>query len=122
MIDIAAKPQYIQRAVDVHMNITLANTNYTVYTSPAGDDFSFSVIHSFLVCEHQGQQTQIDVTNTHSPNTFNLFSNKVITANSTTDLLTNPLIIHQGEIIKVQGNHAGNLDIHMSIIEYAKGD
>ena len=121
-MDIFAKGQFIQRAENVHINITLANTDYTVYTAPSGDDFNFSVIISFLVCEHQGQQTQIDVTNTHDTDTFNLFSGKVISANSTTELLSNPIIIHGGEIIKVQASHAGNLDIHMSIIEYAKGD
>ena len=121
-MDIFAKGQFIQRTENVHINITLANTDYTVYTAPSGDDFNFSVIISFLVCEHQGQQTQIDVTNTHDTDTFNLFSGKVISANSTTELLSNPIIIHGGEIIKVQASHAGNLDIHMSIIEYAKGD
>jgi len=121
-MDFSSQRQYIQRAENVHINIALANTDYTVYTAPSGDDFNFSVIISFLVCEHQGQQTQIDVTNTHDTDTFNLFSGKVITANSTTELLSNPIIIHGGEIIKVQGSHAGNLDIHMSIIEYAKGD
>lgn len=121
-MDFSSQRQFIQRAENIHINITLANTDYTVYTAPSGDDFNFSVIISFLVCEHQGQQTQIDVTNTHDATTYNLFNGKVITANSTTDLIVNPLIIHGGEIIKVQGNHAGNLDIHMSIIEYAKGD
>ena len=121
-MDLSSQRQYIQRAENVHINITLANTDYTVYTAPSGDDFTFSVIQSFLVCEHQGQQTQIDVTNTHDSDTFNLFSGKVITANSTSELLERPIIIHSGEIIKVQGNHAGNLDIHMSIVEYARGD
>jgi len=121
-MDFSSQRQYIQRAENVHINIALASTDYTVYTAPSGDDFNFSVIISFLVCEHQGQQTQINVTNTHDTDTFNLFSGKVISANSTTELLSNPIIIHGGEIIKVQGNHAGNLDIHMSIIEYAKGD
>ena len=121
-MDFSSQRQYIQRAEDVHINIATASTDYTVYTSPSGNDFNFSVIISFLVCEHQGQQTQIDVTNTHGGTTYNLFSNKVISANSTSDLLVNPLIIHQGEIIKVQASHAGNLDIHMSVIEYAKGD
>ena len=121
-MDFSSQRQYIQRAENVHINITLANTDYTVYTAPSGDDFNFSAIISFLVCEHQGQQTQIDVTNTHGSDVYNLFNGKVITANSTTDLIVNPLIIHGGETIKVQADHAGNLDIHMSIIEYAKGD
>ena len=121
-MDFSSQRQYIQRAEDVHINIDTANTPITVYTSPLGNDFNFSVIISFLVCEHQGQQTQINVTNTHGATTYNLFNGKVITATSTTDLLVNPLIIHQGEIIKVEANNAGNLDIHMSIIEYARGD
>lgn len=121
-MDLSSQRQYIQRAENVHINITLANTDYTVYTAPSGDDFSFAIIQSFLVCEHQGQQTQIDVTNTHGSDTFNLFNGKVISANSTSELLERPIIIHADEIIKVQGNHAGNLDIHMSIVEYARGD
>ena len=84
-MDFSSQRQYIQRAENVHINITLANTDYTVYTAPSGDDFNFSVIISFLVCEHQGQQTSIDVTNTHGATTYNLFSGKVISANSTTD-------------------------------------
>ena len=121
-MDFSAQRQYIQRAENVHINIATASTDYTVYTAPSGDDFNFSVIISFLVCEHQGQQTSIDVTNTHGSDVYNLFNGKVISATSTTDLIVNPLIIHGGEIIKVQADHAGNLDIHMSIIEYARGD
>ena len=77
-MDFSSQRQFIQRAENIHINITLANTDYTVYTSPSGDDFSFSVIQSFLVCEHQGQQTQIDVTNTHGSDTFNLFNLRIV--------------------------------------------
>ncbi len=41
-MDLSSQRQYIQRAENVHINITLANTDYTVYTAPSGDDFTFS--------------------------------------------------------------------------------
>jgi len=120
-MDLSSQRQYIQRARNVTVDLTTTSETL-LYTAPSGDDFDFVVIESILVTEDGGQQTQIDVTNTHGSDTFNLFSGKVISANSTSELLERPIIIHADEIIKVQGNHAGNLDIHMSIVEYAKGD
>ena len=46
-MDLSSQRQYIQRAENVHMNITLANTDYTVYTSPSGDDLLFLLFNHF---------------------------------------------------------------------------
>lgn len=122
-MDLSSQRQYIQRAENIHINIALADTFYTVYTSPGGgSDYDFSVIHSILVCEHDGQLSQFSATNTDGVDTFNLFSAVSIAAHTTTELLSRPIIIHHGEIIKVKSNKANNLDIHMSIVEYGKGD
>ena len=121
-MDLSAKEQYIQRAVNVKYSFT-ATTQQTIYTAPTGDDFDFAVIQGFLACDHGNQQTNLDVSITDtSSNEFFIYKQKNILAHETVELQTNAgIIIQQGEIIKAQVNHA-TIDLVLSIIEYAKGD
>ena len=48
---------------------------------------------------------------------FNLFTTKTISSNATTELLTNPLILQESEILKVQAGDANRLQVIMSILE-----
>jgi hypothetical protein len=32
------------------------------------------------------------------------------------------MFLHQGDVLKIQANRAGNLTVYASIVEYAKGD
>ena len=121
-MDFESKAQYIQRAVSVKHSFS-ATTQQTIYTAPSGDDFDFAVIEGIFACDHGNQQTNLDISITNtSSNEFFIFKQHNIAAHGTEELVVNAgLILTQGEIVKAQVNHA-NIDLVISIIEYAKGD
>ena len=121
-MDLSAKPQYIQRAINVKYSFS-ATTQQTIYTAPTGDDFTFAIIEGIFACDHGNQQTNLDISITDTSSVeFFLFKEKNISAHETIELVVNSgLILQQGEIIKAQVNHA-NIDLILSIVEYAKGD
>ena len=121
-LTLAAKEQYIQRAINVKYSFT-ATTQQTIYTAPNGDDFTFAVVKGFIACDHGNQQTNIDVSITDtSSNEFFIYKQHNISAHATEELQTNEgFIIQQGEVLKAQVNHA-NIHVVLSIIEYGKGD
>ena len=51
-----------------------------------------------------------------------LFKEFTINAYNTEELLSRSLIIHQGDVIQIQADRAGNLTVYASIVEYGKGD
>ncbi len=123
-MDFESKAQYIQRAVSAKHSFS-ATTQQTIYTAPSGDfDFDFAVIEGIFACDHGNQQTNLDISVTDSPALieFFIFKQHNISAHGTEELVVNAgLILTQGEIVKAQVNHA-NIDLVISIIEYAKGD
>ena len=75
-----------------------------------------------MVCDHDNQQTKITLTVTNEGVTYTLFKELNITAYNTVEMLTKNIFLHQGDIIKIQADRAGNLTVYASITEYAKGD
>ena len=89
--------------------------NTTVYTSPSN---SRAIIKSILVSEDSGNADSISVTLTDaSSNVFSLFKTKTIATITTTELLTNPLVMEESEILKVQASDANELHVIASILE-----
>ena len=89
----------------------------TLYTAPA---LTTAIIKSILVSEDSGNADTITVTITDaesSPATFSLFKTKSISANGTTELLTAPLVVQTGEILKVTAATANRLHVVASILE-----
>ena len=87
----------------------------TLYTVPS---FKSSVVKSLLVSEDAGSGSTITITLVDaSSNIFNLFKDKAIGSKATTELLTNPLIMEEGEILKVQAADANELHVVASILE-----
>ena len=87
----------------------------TLYTVPAART---AVIKSILVSEDAGSGTTIDVTLVDaSSNIFNLFKAKSISSNTTVELLTQPLVIQENEVLKVQAAQANELHVVASILE-----
>lgn len=89
----------------------------TLYTAPA---LTTAIIKSILVSEDSGNADTITVTITDtasSPVTFSLFKTKAIGANTTVELLTAPIIVQTGEIIKVTAATANRLHVVASILE-----
>ena len=80
--------------------------------------FKTAVVKSILVSEDAGSGTTITVTLVDSSgNIFSLFKTKTISGNATTELLTQPLVMEESEILKVQAGDANELHVIASILE-----
>jgi|TARA_R110002012_G_scaffold10785_1_gene48850 hypothetical protein len=87
----------------------------TLYTVPS---FKTSVVKSLLVSEDAGSGTTITITLVDSSgNIFNLFKDKAIASKATTELLTQPLVMEESEVLKVQAVDANELHVIASILE-----
>ena len=89
--------------------------NETLYTVPTA---TTTIIKSILVSEDTGATPTITVTLVDSTTAvFSLFKTKALTANGTLELLTNPLVAEESEIIKVQASAGNQLHVVMSFLE-----
>ena len=87
----------------------------TLYTVPSAKT---AVIKSILVSEDAGSGTTITVTLVDSSsNIFSLLKTKTISGNATTELLSQPLVMEESEILKVQAGDANELHVIASILE-----
>ena len=72
--------------------------NTTVYTSPSN---SRAIVKSILVSDDSGSGDSINVTLTDaSAAVFSLFKTKTIGSNATTELITQPIVLQESEILK----------------------
>ena len=89
--------------------------NTTVYTSPSN---SRAIVKSILVSDDSGSGDSINVTLTDASSAiFSLFKTKTIGSNATTELITQPIILQESEILKAQATTAGRLHIIVSLLE-----
>ena len=100
----------------LNKKVDLTTTDLTtLYTVPSATP---TVEKSLLVSNDAGSGCNIDVTLVDSSgNIFNLFKTKTIATITTTELLTNPLVMEESEIIKVQASDANELHVIASILE-----
>jgi len=108
---------------NVYLNskVDLSTTDNTVlYTVPSN---SRAIIKSLLVSEDAGSGTTITVTLTSETGTvFSLFKVKAVGANATEQLLNEPLVMMENEILKVQAADANELHVVSSILEINRED
>jgi len=96
----------------------LVNTNVTtLYTAPAA---TVTVIKSILVSNDSSNQDTITVTVTNGSNVFSLFKLYAVDALGTEELLKQPLIVDESEIIKVTAATANRLHVVMSFLEISR--
>ena len=100
----------------INKKVDLTTTSVTtLYTVPSA---TTSVIKSILVSEDSGNADTITVTITDTATAvFSLFKTKSISANATAELLTAPLVLKTGEILKVTAATANRLHVVASILE-----
>ena len=100
----------------VNAKVDLTSTdNTTLYTTPTAN---VSLIKSLLVSNDSGSSCNIDVTLTDSSgNVFSLFKTKAVASNTTTELLTHPLVVEESEILKVHASDANELHVIASILQ-----
>jgi hypothetical protein len=97
--------------------VDLTSTNDTVlYTVPA---VTTSIVKSILVSNDDASNAcEITVTLLNTGNTvFSLFKQKDISAKTTTELLSNPLVMNTDEELKVQAENANDLHVVVSYLE-----
>ena len=96
---------------------TSATTLYTVPTATT------AVIKSIIVSEDSGNADTITVTITDTDDAvFSLFKTKAISANATSELLSQPLVVQEREIVKVTAATANRLHVVLSALEIKKRD
>ena len=95
--------------------VDLTTTDVTVlYTCPAAT----SLVNSILVSEDSGNADTITVTITDADAAvFSLFKVKAVSANTTVELLTAPLVVQESEILKVTAATANRLHVVASFLE-----
>ena len=92
-----------------------ANTATTVVTAPST---SRLILKSIIVSEDSGNADSITLTITDaSSNVFSLFKTKAVSANATVELLSQPLVLQESEILKATAATAIRLHIVVSVLE-----
>ena len=87
----------------------------TLYTVPTAKT---SIVKSLLATEDAGSGTTLTVTLVNASGAiFNIYKDKAVGSKETLELLTNPLIIEEGESLKVQAAQANELFVIASILE-----
>ena len=99
--------------------IDLTTTNNTVvYTAPSG---SRAIIKSILVSEDSNNADTVTLTITDAADAvFSLFKEKAISAKATNELLTQPLVLLESEVLKAQAATANRLHVVVSILEISR--
>jgi len=105
------------------MTIRYKNAKTDLTTTNATDVFSVpnattAVIKSILVSEDSGNADTITLTLTDSASAiFSLFKVKAVSANTTVELLTAPLVVAESEKITAQAATANRLHVVVSFME-----
>jgi len=87
----------------------------TLYTVPTA---TTTVVKSLLITEDAGSGSTITITLVDASGAiFNLFKDKAIASKASTELLTQPLVMEESEILKVQAADANELHVIASILE-----
>ena len=106
---------FVNKKVD--LTTTSVTTLYTVPSATTG------VIKSILVSEDSGNADTITATITDTSDAvFSLFKTKAISANTTVELLTAPLVLEESEILKVTAATANRLHVVLSALEIKPRD
>ena len=98
------------------LTVPTANPGATPPVLPTTD-----VVKSLLICNDSGSTTLVDVEVVRGAATFEIFKAKSVATNTTTELLTQPLVLQESDILKVQANAANQVHIIASFMEVTKG-
>ena len=104
--------------------LDLTTTDATVlYSTPSN---SRAIVKSILITDDSGSgdSVQVDLVTPASAGSavFNLFKAKSITSNQSLQLLTEPLIMMEGEILRMTATTADRLFAIVSILEINRED
>ena len=101
--------------VNKKVDITSAESAVTLYTIPSA---TTAIIKSILVSDDSGSGSSITITLTDTSDAvISIAYLKTISANTPTEILTNPLVAETGEIVKVAAANANRLHVILSAME-----
>jgi len=99
------------------------NTATTLYTAPNN---ARAIIKSILVCDDTNNGSGITVTlypgAPASGGGIILFKSKAVAGNATEQLITEPLIVQENEVLEVVATDANRLHITASLLEISRDD
>jgi|TARA_R110001592_G_scaffold200741_1_gene449599 hypothetical protein len=111
---------------NIYKNAKLDLTNNTANTLYEVPSDSRALIKSILVSDdtNNGSSITVDLFNgpPASASKFNLFKTKAVAGNSTIQLLEEPLILMESEVLQVTASDANRLHIVASILEINRND
>lgn len=99
--------------VNAKVDLTAASVT-TLYTCAAS---TTAIVKSIIVSEDSNNADTITLTLTNGSSVYSLFKTKAVGANSTTELLTAPLVVQATEILKVTAATANRLHVVASVLE-----
>ncbi len=95
--------------------VDLSTTNLTtLITTETG---STIIIKSILISEDAGSTPSLTLTLVNGSDIFSLFKDKAFSAKQTLELLSQPLVLSSGEILKAQASAANQLHVIVSYLE-----
>jgi hypothetical protein len=99
-----------------NVKVDLSSTSITtLYTAPAAHN---SVFKSIIVSNDSGSDDTITLTITDSASAvFSVYKVKAVSANTTVELLSQPLVVMENEILKVTAGASDRLHIIGSFLE-----
>ena len=98
-------------------NAKLDLTTTDVTTLYTAESATTAIFRSILVSNDSGSGDTITLTLTNGSDVFSIYKTKAITANNTNELLTQPLVISEGEILKLTAATANRLHVVGSFLE-----
>ena len=101
---------FVNKKADLTSDATV-----TLYTVPTA---TTAIIKSILVSDDSGSGSTITITITNTSDAvFSIAYLKTISANTPTEILTNPLVAETGEIVKVAAANSNRLHVILSAME-----
>lgn len=113
--------QYINRSVDLTVNTlqTLYTVPTTQITNPPQDPVT-AIIKNILVCNDSGSAATLTVLVADAslgPADIKLFNDKSIGAGETVELINQPLVLEDGDVLKVQASTGNAFHISTAILQ-----
>ena len=107
----------------VDLTTTNATALYTAPTASSTASPATAIFKSILVADDSGSASTITLTITDaSSNVFVLFNVKATTGNGTVELLSAPLVVEEGDALKVTAGNANRLHVVGSYLEITRDD
>ena len=112
------------------MTTTGPTTIYTVPTAAPGITGTppifptTGVVKSIIVCNDSANTTEytIEWTDSSASATYKITNDKTIATDTTYEVLLQPLVLEESDLIKITANAANQIHITLSVLEITKGD